>query len=184
MCHPAVVIGFQALMAVSEYQGQKKQGEATYGHLMNVREQTEASAADAARHQYQGIAERTSQARAAASLDVQNATQEYQRASATGRVSAARGGVMGSSSEAVHSNFAQRFENYHTSRMQNLSWEEAQLLANARGIQAQQRSRVEGTSFAPIAMPSPMKAAASIAASVFTAYELFPQSSWFEGWSG
>ena len=67
--------------------------------------------------------------------------------------------------------------------MQNLSWEEAQLLANARGIESQHRGRVEGTMFAPVAMPNAMEGIAKIVGSVFTAYELFPNDPMFEGWA-
>ena len=101
MCHPAVIIGFQALTAASSYMGQKAQAEATYDYQMDKRAATIATAADAARHQYQGIAERTSQAKQSAAQDVQNATREYMRASASGRVAAARGGGMGSSVDAT-----------------------------------------------------------------------------------
>ena len=90
---------------------------------------------------------------------------------------------MGSSVEATTAQFAHRFEEYAVSRMQNLSWEESQILANARGTEAQHRGRVEGTMFAPIAMPSPFKAAAQIAGSVFSAYDMFPEHGMFEGWA-
>ena len=183
MCHPAVVIGFQALSAVMEYQGQKEMAEATYDYKMEERAAVMARSADAARHQYQGHADRMGQSRQAAAQDVQNATRSYMEASASGRVAAARGGVMGSSVEATTAQFAHRFEEYAVSRMQNLSWEESQILANARGTEAQHRGRVEGTMFAPIAMPSPFKAAAQIAGSVFSAYDMFPEHGMFEGWA-
>lgn len=174
MCHPGVVIGFQALMAGAQYIGEKRQAEATYDYQLEKQELTIATAADAARHQYQGIADRTMQARAAAAQDVQNAMSEYRRASASSRVAAAAGGVMGASVDESAQDFASRFENYHSARMKNLSWEEAQLLASARGIESQHRGRVEGTMFAPVAMPSAMGLVASIGQGVMDAYKLFP----------
>jgi hypothetical protein len=174
MCHPAVAIGFSALAAGAQYVGQQQQAKATYKYQLKRQQQTVAASADAARQQYHGSADRTSQARAAASVDVQNAMKQYRRASASGRVAAAGGGVMGESVEAAAGEFAQRFEDYHASRMQNLTWQEAQLLSTAQGIHAQHRGRVEGAGFAPVAMPSQLQLVASIGQGVMQAYSDFP----------
>lgn len=91
---------------------------------------------------------------------------------------------MGSSVEEVHQEFASRYEDYHASRELNLSWEEQQLIAQASGIQAQQRSRVEGTMFAPVQGANPFATAATVVQGVFSAYQAFPEHGMFEGWSG
>ena len=174
MCHPGVMIGFQALMAVAQYQGEKAVAESTYDYKLDVQAKTVATAADAARHLYQGNADQTMQTTAAASQDIQNLSNEHMRAAARARSSAAAGGVLGVSIEDATRDFEHQYVTHHQSRLQNLSWDQAQLMANARGIEAQTRGRVEGTMFAPIAMPSPYAAIAAIGASVMDAYKMFP----------
>ena len=61
MCHPAVMIAFTALSAAAQHSGQARQASATYKYQLEKQRLTIASAADAARHQYQGLAARTAQ---------------------------------------------------------------------------------------------------------------------------
>ena len=160
MCHPAVAMGFSVLQAGAKYIGERRQAEATYKYKLEKQKLTIASAADAARHQYQGLIDRTAQVRASATQDVNNQLKAYQQAQGRAQVSAAAGGVMGGSVDERSMDFARTFVEARTSRLMNLSWEERQLLAASQGIYAQHRGRQEGTTFAPIAMPSPMVAAA------------------------
>ena len=73
----------------------------------------------------------------AANLDVRNATKKYMEASASARTSSAAGNVSGQSVADVTQQFSQRFADYQASRMQNLNWDQQQLLATSRGIQPQ-----------------------------------------------
>ena len=98
-------------------------------------------------------------------------------ASAQSRASAAAGGVSGTSVEEASYEFAQRRADFLATRMQNLSWEEEQLLATSRGIEAQHRGRVEGAKFAPVAMPSALGMIAGIGSGIMDAYSMFPEHS-------
>tara|TARA_R110000787_G_scaffold186566_7_gene298291 strand:+ start:437 stop:961 length:525 start_codon:yes stop_codon:yes gene_type:complete len=173
------MIAFQALTAGAQYMGEKAQGEATYDYQIAKQKATIATAADAARHQYQGNADRMDQVRQSAAQDIKNLTSSYLGAEADARSSAAAGGV-----QAKEDNFANTYQEHHATRLKNLSWEERQLTANSRGIAAQTRARVEGTAFAPVPMPSMFGVVSAIAGSVFDAYSAFPEHSWFEGWDG
>lgn len=170
MCHPAVMIAFTVLQAGAQYYAQKKQAGATYDYQVSRQRLTIASAADASRQQYQGLIGRTAQVRAAATQDVNNQLKAYQRAQGSLRTAAAAGGVLGSSITEASMDFAHQFVEARTSRLMNLSWEEDQLLASAQGVYAQQRGRVEGTTFAPIPVPSPLVAFAQAGASIGNTY--------------
>ncbi len=176
MCHPAVVIGVQLVATAAQQMGQEKQAKSTYNYSVDKQRKTIASAADSARTEFQGIADRHTQAVQAAHRDVQNATKEYQRAQAANRVAAVAGNVAGLSVNEAEQAFTQRFAEYQANRMQNLSMEQAQLVASAEGIRAKQRARVEGTMFAPIAGANWIEGVAQVANSVFTAYDMFPES--------
>ena len=156
MCHPVAMMAFTVLQAGAQHMGQEKAARATHKYKVEQQRLTVASAADAARHQYQGLLARSMQAKAAATQDVNNQLKAYQSAQGRARVSAAAGGLDGMSVDEVGMDFAQQFVAARTSRLMNLSWEEEQLMASAQGIYAQQRGRVEGTTFAPIARPSPL----------------------------
>jgi hypothetical protein len=164
MCHPAVAIAFTVLQAGAQYMGQSRQAKATHKYQVEKQRLTVASAADAARHQYQGLAARTEQVRAAATQDVNNQLKAYQRAQGSLRAAASAGGVMGDTVEEAGIDFAQQFVDARTSRLMNLSWEENQILASAQGIYAQQRGRTEGTTFAPVPVPSALGAVAQAGA--------------------
>ena len=166
MCHPAVAIGFAALQAGAQYMGEAKQAKATQAYQVEKQRLTVASAADAARHQYQGLAARTEQVKAAATQDVNNQLKAYQQAQGRLRTAAASGGILGESVEEAGRDFAQQFVAARTSRLMNLSWEESQILAASEGVYAQQRGRTEATSFGPIPFPSTLEAFARVGSSV------------------
>lgn len=166
MCHPAVAIGFSILQTFAQQQGQKKQGKAVFGYQVDKQRRTIASAADAARHQYQGVLDRTMQVRAAATQDVNNQLRAYQEGQGRARASTAAGGLLGATVEEAGLDFARQFVEARTSRLMNLTWEENQLLASAQGIYAQQRARTEATTFAPVAGPNRLAGVAQIGASI------------------
>ena len=184
MCHPAVMIGFSALQAGAQYMGEKAQAEATYKYQLEKRYATEATAADAARHQYQGLAARTEQVRAAATQDVNNQLGAYLQAQSRLKVAAAAGGVSGGSVEEAGQSFARKYIDSRVSRLMNLTWEENQIFANIRGVEAQQRGRHEGAGFGPVAMPSPLGAAAEAVSGFFRAANMFPNHPMFAGMVG
>jgi hypothetical protein len=181
MCHPAVAIAFQALSIGAKYMGEEQQSKALYGYQVDKGERTRTIALDAARNQWEGVTKRILETRSQARVDIQNASQSFIEATASARTSAAAGGVTGTSVNAVMGSFARRFEDYHVSRMENLSWSEAQLLSNNKAIEAQLKGRIEGTTFAPIARPSGLGAIAQIGGAVMNAYELFPNDPMWGG---
>ena len=121
MCHPAVIIAASVMQAGAQYLGAEQQADAMYKYNMERQKMTIANAADAARHQWEGIAAKTQQTRARAQLDINNALRNYRKADAKGQVSASAGGVEGLSVNEQELDWAQRFSDSSTSIAMNLS---------------------------------------------------------------
>ena len=155
MCDPGVAIAFAALQAGAQYIGEAQQSKATFKYQTEKQRLTVASAADAARHQYQGLLDRTEQVRAAAAQDVDNISNAYRQAQSRARVSAVTGGVMGGSVEEQGHSYAKKAIEARTSRLMNLDYEQSQISAALSGVAAQHRGRQEGASFAPVTQPDP-----------------------------
>lgn len=163
--------------------GQKAQAEASYSYQLDRQKQTVAMAADAARQKYHGVQTRMEQSRAAAAQDVANVQRAYTEAASSGRVAAVAGGVSGLSVTESQQDFSLRYVEAASSRFENQSWDEAQLSDHLGGIEAEQKGRVAGAQFGPVAQPNAMAAAFSVMGSVFDAYQIFPDSKMFKGWA-
>lgn len=158
-----------ALTISAQHAAQRAQQRAIYEHQEKQSKMQRQIAADAARHQYEGMLARGSQAKAAAAVDIQSAMGQYLQASGAARAAAAGGGVMGTSVDEVTRSFAGQYEEYAASRAMNLTWEEDQIASRMEGINAQQQGRIAASIGDPIAMPSPFGAMAQIGASWFDA---------------
>lgn len=183
MCLPAAAAGFgltagqmfgiqtalSALTIGTQFIGQQQQAKAIYEHQERQGALQRQIAADAARDQYMGMLKRQSQVREAAAQDVQDALGKTVRASASARVAAAAGGVTGGVVEEASENLGRQFEDWAAKRMTNLSWEEDQIMASMKGIEAQQKGRVAASIGDPVSMPSPLLSLAQFGASMFDA---------------
>jgi len=158
-----------ALTIGAQYMGQQAQQEAIFEHQEKQSAMQRQVAADAARHQYEGMLARGSQAKASAAMDIQNAMGQYLQTSGAARAAAAGGGVMGTSVDEVTRDFASQYEEYAASRAMNLSWEENQIASQMEGIAAQQEGRNQASIGDPIAMPSPLVALSQMGSSAFDA---------------
>lgn len=164
-----IQFAMSALSIGMSYVAQEQQAKAIYEHQKEQAKATQTAAADAARHQYMGLLERGSQAQEAAAQDVQKALGQTIEASASARVAAAAGGVTGGVVDETVSQWGQEFTEWAANRMKNLSWEEAQIEASMRGVQAQQEGRMQQAVGDPVMMPSPAVALSQIGAAGFDA---------------
>jgi hypothetical protein len=174
MCDAVSYIAFNALTTYATYQAEGEAADELYEHKVTQQERTMTVAADAARHEWQGIAENTMQTRAAAAVDIQNSMDDARALAATGQVAAGAAGTMGNTSAERQWDWSMQFKKWHGARLQQLSFSERQNMARSYGVETKLAGRFAGATFDPIAQPSLLGSLGQVGASVAGAKGLFP----------